>query len=476
MTQKSTLLLALTAALLLSASVGGFTGCEKASDRDEETTGTAASTTEATVTDSETLTESVTAPSTDPLTEAVTEPATEPVTEPVTQPPSLELTVDSSYSIVIPTDADDMTRKAADTVVALFKEKTGLELSVSAGDDSAAHGIFLGIDDFDRERCYSLSVADAALYLTASDSTTLYFAAEAVTKSWLDPAAGCVAEGQVLLYDTTVDMLKGVTTRLDNSIRILSQNMRAFDDGNGKTIQERSQRFMRMMAEYQPDLVGTQEYTFSWQTWLKKHYKKAGGSEETSAYAQVGCSRDGKNSTGGEWNAILYRKDRFELLDSDTFWLSDTPDVPSVLGGLPDKRICTWVKLKDKQTGEIFVYANTHLDHTDDDVRYAQAQVLMEQLEGIAADCPLYLTGDFNCGSYSSPYALVTESLRDTRPEAWTTAGTSYGTYHAYQEYGVEIDFIFHENGGTPIRYEVIVKQYDGYISDHYGVFAEFVN
>ena len=472
--KKSTLLPMLTAALLLAACAGGLAGCRSASDQNEETDESVATTTAATVTRPETLTEPSTALGTEPATEAVT--VTQPETDPETQPPPrLELAVDGSYSIVIPANADDLTRQAADMVASLFKEKAGLELEIAEGDEAVSHGIFLGTEAFDGERGFAVTVDGADLCLTASDSTTLYFAAEAVAGAWLDPAAGCVADGQVLLYDTTVSLLGGVTTRLDCSIRILTQNMRGTDDGNGNTVQARSERFMRMMAEYQPDLVGTQEYTFAWQTWLKKHYKKAGGSEETSAYGQVGCSRDGENTKGGEWNAILYRVDRFELLDSDTFWLSDTPDTPSVFGGLPDKRICTWAKLKDKKTGEIFVYANTHLDHTDDDIRYAQAEVLMAQLEGIAGDLPLYLTGDFNCDTFSSPYALVTETLRDTHPEAWTAVGGSYGTYHDYGQYGVEIDFIFHDRGGEPIRYEVVAKQYDGYVSDHYGVFAEFV-
>ena len=61
----------------------------------------------------------------------------------------------------------------------------------------------------------------------------------------------------------------------------------------------------------------------------------------------------------------------------------------------------------------------------------------------------------------------------NTHPRA---ANSSYGTYHDYQAYGSEIDFIFHTEKATPIRYEIVTKQYGGYISDHYGVFAEFVH
>ena len=388
-----------------------------------------------------------------------------------------KLTVDSTYDIRIPADADDVTRKAAELLASAFRDKAGLELAVTVEGDEGLHGIHVGTDTSDGERTYRLSFSQGGeIRLTASDSTTLYFAAEAVAEAWLSPDSGCLSNGKVYLDEAAADTLNGLPTRLDNSIRILSQNMRAADDPDGNTVQNRSARFIQMVEEYRPDLIGTQEYTNSWQIWLKKHDKKAGGSEANRVYGQVGCSRNGAESQSGEWNAILYRLDRFELLDSNTFWLSHTPDEPSVVVDGKDKRICTWAKLKDKQTGEIFVYANTHLDHTDDEVRGAQVTILMAELSEIVGDLPLYLTGDFNCGPLSGPYTIVTDTLQDAHKTAWKTMADTYGTFHDYQGFGAEIDFIFHDSHAVPVHYEVVAKQYDGYISDHYGVFVEFVH
>lgn len=420
--------------------------------------------------------ETTAVPETEPVTEAATDPETtsEPETEAPT--PTITLTVDETYAIVLEEDADELTRSAAERMAAAFKEGAGLDLSIVT-EGQSEHGICLAIVPSQEGRDHELYLSETGfLYLTATDSTALYFAAEAIMEAWLDPAANCVGEDGVYLDDLLAADLAAVTTRLDTSIRILTQNMRGSDDPNGNTVQKRSARFIQMIDEYQPDLIGTQEYSYNWEIWLKRHEKSAGGSEETRIYGQVGISNNGPTSKQGGMNAILYRLDRFELLDSNTFWLSDTPERPSTVSGTNDKRICTWVKLRDKLTDEVFVFANTHLDHQDMERRYIQANILLEQLAPIVGDLPLYLTGDFNTGNRSTVYDFMTMHLQDAHKTAWVDAGENWGTYHAYEQYGSEIDFIFHGDHAVPVRYEIVTKQYDGYISDHYGVIADFVS
>ena len=87
------------------------------------------------------------------------------------------------------------------------------------------------------------------------------------------------------------------------------------------------------------------------------------------------------------------------------------------------------------------------------------------------------MTGDFNCYVDSAPYNTVTATLADTHKTAWTDLSTETRTFHAYRETdGGEIDFIFHNEKTTPVQYEIISKDYGGYVSDHYGVIAEFVS
>lgn len=395
-------------------------------------------------------------------------------TEAPTEPPEPRLTVDSSYRIVVPAEADETTQKTAAALAAALKEKAGLELTVvTDAEEPIAHELVLGhtnrADSTAAEGGYELFQSGEALYIDAEDPITLYYAVQAILDAWLTPDFGLANAGVVTLLESRVADLNGLATKRDTSIKVLSQNLRCADDPNGNSIGERARRFKQFFEEYQPDLLGTQETTAGW----NNHLKKFGGSE----YGMVGCSRDGREATSGEWNTILYRKDRFELLDSDTTWLSNTPTEATKVEGALCLRICTWALLKDKLTGETILFANTHLDHSNDEVRSAQMDILMDYLADRIGQYPFYLTGDFNCNVDSIPYNTATARLLDSHKTAWVDFSTETRTYHAYQrEGGSEIDFIFHNDHTTPVQYEIISKDYGGYVSDHYGVIAEFVN
>lgn len=79
----------------------------------------------------------------------------------------------------------------------------------------------------------------------------------------------------------------------------------------------------------------------------------------------------GTDSSCGEAEAIFYSKIRFTLIDSGTFWLSDTPESPSKYEESNQKRLCVWVLLEDKSSGKRFVHMSTHLDNHGADVRAA---------------------------------------------------------------------------------------------------------
>ena len=466
---------ALVAMLLLSACLGSLAGCRETTAEGTPTTeGVTTATVE--ITDTEKATE----PTTTPVTDPATTPATEPVTDPETEPPFVGQTFDGTTRILIPADADEITRNAAAMMAEAVKEKAGMTLAVVSADEAEAVNapvLSLGIRSFESERSYAFTAEEQTLRLEASDSTTLYFAAEAVLEAWLTPDFGLRTAGVLSLDERRVAELNGLTTRQDTSIRVLTQNMRSSDDPNGNSVMMRAPRFRKLFIEYRPDLVGTQETSAFWNRYFETTGRYVNRYTDLGEYGMVGCSREGREATDGEWNTILYRKDRFELLDSDTTWLSLTPNEASAVEGSLCKRICTWALLKDKITGETIIFANTHLDHGTDEVRSAQMNILMDYLADRIGQYPFYLTGDFNCRVDSIPYNTATERLLDSHKTAWTDLSTVSNTYHAYTEEGKsEIDFIFHNNHTTPIRYEIISKSYDGYVSDHYGVFVEFVN
>ena len=248
---------------------------------------------------------------------------------------------------------------------------------------------------------------------------------------------------------------------------VLSQNMRGADDGENKMISDRAPRFKQLVEKYKPDIIGTQETTPTWNSFFKDNLKE---------YGMIGCSREGENAKSGEWNTILYRLDRFELIDSDNFWLSSTPDKVSRVPGSKCNRLCTWALLKDKNTGNVFIMANTHLDHRTDEVREQQIEILLDNLSDMINKYPLILTGDFNAVPDSLVYTAATEKLADARTDAIENRSTIEYTFDSYgQKYpGKIIDYCFYTKKATATWYKVANDQFGGYVSDHYGVLTQF--
>lgn len=134
-------------------------------------------------------------------------------------------------------------------------------------------------------------------------------------------------------------------------------------------------------------------------------------------YSRIGVGRtDGKMA--GEYSAILYKRDRLEVLENHTFWLSPTPEVPGSKGwDAALERIATWGRFRDRATGCTYVHLNTHFDHMGEQARQHSAQLIRERLATIdAAGLPLVMTGDLNSRPTAVGYRILT---RDTIPNAF---------------------------------------------------------
>ncbi|HET8735367.1 MAG TPA: endonuclease/exonuclease/phosphatase family protein, partial [Pricia sp.] len=175
--------------------------------------------------------------------------------------------------------------------------------------------------------------------------------------------------------------------------------------------------------------------------------------------------------------------DRFELLEHQTFWLSETPEKVGSKGwdaALP--RIATWAKFKDKKKGRIFYFFNTHFDHKGHEARKMSAALIAKEIKRIAGDSPVILTGDFNFPPSSEPYAvLIDNALKDTASEV--DDENKYGTEYTTNGWDIEagdertrIDYVFYKgNELTPIKYHVLDGQRGKrFISDHFPVLVDF--
>ncbi len=107
--------------------------------------------------------------------------------------------------------------------------------------------------------------------------------------------------------------------------------------------------------------------------------------------------------------ALLFKTDRFSLLDSGQLWLSPTPDLPLALGYRPLSvvRYVTWAVLQEKATGFSFVYVNTHFDNASAN-KDPSSFLFRERITSLAKNLPMIVTGDFNTMANNDRYRRFT--------------------------------------------------------------------
>lgn len=229
---------------------------------------------------------------------------------------------------------------------------------------------------------------------------------------------------------------------------------------------------------FSPDLLGTQE-TLGFQ----KQYLE----DQLPQYSSIGVGREDGGQTG-EMTAIFYRTERFEHLDEGHFWLSETPEVvgsKSWDSSLP--RICSWVKLRDRQTDDQpILFVNTHLDHRGPEARKQSAMLLRKKIDKLGKGFACILTGDFNAAPNSEPYRILFADPGQANPQSITLIDTFAKTHP--NAAGREASFSgFRPNilEGTRIDWIAVSKDwqidaaaidrtdYDGRLpSDHYPITA----
>ena len=223
------------------------------------------------------------------------------------------------------------------------------------------------------------------------------------------------------------------------------------------------------LRQLAPDLIGTQEGV---------HQQLKDIAADLPDYDWIGTGRDGGNK--GEFMAIFYRRDRFEPLTTNHFWLSDTPEVvASSTWGNTCKRMVTWVRFRERGSGREFYFWNTHLDHEVEVARQKSALLIRERITALKTDLPIVLTGDFNCAAgRSRAYdTLMKEGgFTDTWSSAKARENESFNSFHGFKEpkkNGVRIDWILARRAATVERAEIVTfAKASQYPSDHFPVAA----
>lgn len=266
------------------------------------------------------------------------------------------------------------------------------------------------------------------------------------------------------------------------TISVMSYNIRLGVGKDGDNSWEfRKPATAAMLKELQPDMFGVQEAYPMQIDYIH---------QECPEYASYGIGRDdGKEE--GEHMSIFYKKDKFELLSSETFWLSETPEVPSFGWDAACRRTATSVLLKHKKTGKKLFYVNTHLDHVGDTARLEGLKLIVERIKSMNPDgLPLILTGDFNMMPKQKPILELDKMMNSARRFAVKT--DNLATFNAWKKpleqaaidpdfkavdpENLIIDYIYYTPGqvvSVPF-FETVTKTFADipFISDHYPVRA----
>jgi endonuclease/exonuclease/phosphatase family metal-dependent hydrolase len=263
-------------------------------------------------------------------------------------------------------------------------------------------------------------------------------------------------------------------------IRVMTFNIR-YDEPRDKenAWPNRKELVASMIRFHQADLVGVQEALERQMSDLQKLLPD---------YAWVGVGRD-DGKAGGEFSAIMYRKSRFSRLESSTFWLSETPGVPSKGWDADYPRVVTWIKIKDTTTGKLLFHFNTHFDHRGVLAREESARLLLRRINTIAGQLPVVVTGDFNFNESALGYQILTgktlekeigsqSSLRDAR---YLSQHGHHGSTSTFNEFKalipeMKIDYVFVKGAVRVLQHGALSDTWNGrFPSDHLPVLAEIV-
>jgi len=231
----------------------------------------------------------------------------------------------------------------------------------------------------------------------------------------------------------------------------------------------RKENVKALIRYHDLDLFGTQE----------GYLHQLQGICELDKYAYIGIGRD-DGINAGEHSAVFYKKDRFEVLESGNFWLSETPDVPGKgWDATCCNRICSWAKFREKNTDKTFWFFNVHFDHQGIIARIESGKLMVKMIKLIAKDNPVICTGDFNSTPDTEQIKTLSSLLNDSRKVTQSPPYGPEGTFNSRFANPVgagRIDYIFVSNGIQVLKYASVTDN-DGkyYPSDHLPVIADIV-
>lgn len=248
--------------------------------------------------------------------------------------------------------------------------------------------------------------------------------------------------------------------------RLMTYNIRYDNQADAPhTWQVRKPLILKQIIDFDVDILGCQEAL---------HHQVLDLEQGLPGYQRIGAGRD-DGMTAGEYSPLFFKTDRFQLLESGTIWLSDTPEQVSKGWDAALPRIATWASLLDRTGSKKLLVVNTHFDHVGSLARLNS----MKLIAGFINDKKLshrhiIFMGDLNTNPGSEPYQWLMEQnlLTDSYYEAEYKNGPA-GTFNAfrYEHQSDRIDYIFVDSKFPVLEYRVLIESHRGILpSDHWPV------
>ena len=265
-------------------------------------------------------------------------------------------------------------------------------------------------------------------------------------------------------------LLTFVTTISAQNLKLMTYNIRLDLESDGENKwSNRKEFWASQLAFYEPDIFGIQEALPHQVTDIASALPK---------YSYVGIGRDGIGK--GESSNIFYKKDRFELLQENTFWLSETPEKMSKGWDAALNRVCTRALLKDKKTKKTFWIINAHFDHIGELARTNSIQLIQSKIKSLnTKNYPVFLMGDFNSEPSEERIVNLSKQMDDSYAISKEKTFGPTGTFNAFQYFEPatkRIDYIFlsKNNPFKVLKHAVLTDAKNlKFPSDHFPVLVE---
>jgi endonuclease/exonuclease/phosphatase family metal-dependent hydrolase len=216
-------------------------------------------------------------------------------------------------------------------------------------------------------------------------------------------------------------------------VELMTYNIRLDSAGDGEdNWHQRKVELSKYVNSNAPDFLGVQEALPNQMDFLAEHL---------SDYKYIGVGRDdGKRA--GEFSAIFYKKADWEVKDSGTFWLSESPQAPSLGWDANIKRVCSY-GIFEHASGKTFAVFNTHFDHQGKLARAGSVDLLSERVPVLADNHPFVVMGDFNFSPDDPLYSQVTTSFEDSFTPGSTSESGTFNGFRLNEKFDRRIDYIF---------------------------------